>query len=101
MAEYVKVASVPEIPAGTGKAVEANGRRIALFNVDGSFHAIDGICPHRGGPLGEGFLKGTVVTCPWHFWQYDVVTGKANDFPDVGIEVFEVKVEGDDVLVEV
>ena len=101
MVEYLKVALVADIPAGTGKAVEAKGKRIALFNVAGSFHAIDGTCPHQGGPLGEGFLKGTVVTCPWHFWQYDVVTGKANDFPDTALEVFEVRVEGDDVLIGV
>jgi nitrite reductase/ring-hydroxylating ferredoxin subunit len=101
MPGLVRVASVSEIPAGTGKAVQANGRAVALFNVDGVFHAIDGTCPHQGGPLGEGYLKGTVVTCPYHFWQFDVVTGRAPDFPQASIATFPVTVEGDDVFVEV
>ena len=101
MPEFVRIASVGEIPAGTGKALQANGRPVALFNVDGSYHAIDGTCPHQGGPLGEGYLKGTVVTCPYHFWQFDVVTGQAPDFPQATIERFRVKIEGDEILVEV
>lgn len=101
MPEFVRVASVGEIPTGTGKALHARGRPVALFNVGGSFHAIDGTCPHQGGPLGEGYLKGTVVTCPYHFWQFDVVTGQAPDFPQATIERFRVKVEGGEIFVEV
>jgi len=98
---FVRVAGVVEVPKNTGKAVKANGRCVALFNVNGNFHAIDGICPHQGGPLGEGYLKGAVVTCPLHFWQFDVVKGHAPDFPEASIETFPVKVEGGDIFVEV
>jgi nitrite reductase/ring-hydroxylating ferredoxin subunit len=101
MADFVRVASVQEIPEGTGKAVEANGRRVALFNVAGTFHAVDGTCPHQGGPLGEGILDGPVVSCPWHFWQFDVVKGHAPDFPEASIEKFRVRIESGDVLVEI
>ena len=101
MPDFVRVASVDEVPEGTGKAVEANGQPVALFNVGGDFHALDGVCPHQGGPLGEGYLKGTVVTCPLHFWQFDVVKGHAPDFPDARITKFRVKVEAGQILVEI
>ena len=101
MADLVKVASVSEIHEGTGKAVRPNGVCVAIFNVKGAFHAIDGVCPHQGGPLGEGFLKGTVVTCPLHFWQFDVVKGHAPDFPEASIARFAVKVVAGEIFVEV
>ena len=101
MANFVKVAEVGDVPPGTGKCVEADGKQIALFNVAGAFHAIDNTCLHRGGPLGEGELEGTVVTCPWHGWQYDVTTGK-NEFDHaIQLKTFEVKVEGGDVKVAI
>ena len=97
---FVKVATTREVKQGEGISVQANGLNIALFNVGGQFHAIDNACPHRGGPLGEGMLNGSVVTCPWHGWQFDVTTGKSPVMP-AGVKVFEVKVEGEDVLVNV
>ena len=101
MGTFVKVAKTGEIPTGEGKTVDANGRSIALFNVGGAIHAIENDCKHRGGPLGEGELDGTVVTCPLHAWTYDVATGECFDDPDCAVETFPVKIEGDDVLVEV
>ena len=101
MATFVKVAQVGEIPAGQGKCVEVEGKRIAIFNVDGSYHALDDVCPHQGGPLGEGELMGTTVTCPWHGWEYDVTTGINLFDTDVKQDSFEVKVEGSDILVAV
>lgn len=65
-----------ELPPGTCREVVAAGRVFAVYNVDGQFHAIDGICPHAGGPLGKGTLRGGVVTCPWHGWQFHVATGQ-------------------------
>jgi nitrite reductase/ring-hydroxylating ferredoxin subunit len=59
MPEFVTVATVEEIPPGTGRTVEVQGVWIALFNVDGSFYAIDNTCPHAGGPLGEGLWRAT------------------------------------------
>jgi nitrite reductase/ring-hydroxylating ferredoxin subunit len=56
--------------------VVAEGRIFAVYNVDGEFHVLDGVCPHAGGPLGKGMLQGGIVTCPWHGWQFDVKTGQ-------------------------
>jgi nitrite reductase (NADH) small subunit len=100
MGTFVKVAQIKELAPGTGKTVEVNGREVALFNVGGNFYAVDNTCKHRGGSLGEGELDGTVVTCPLHAWTYDVTTGECFDDPACGIDRFTVKIEGEDVLVE-
>jgi len=97
----VRVAATADVPPGTGRVVDARGRAIALFNVDGSFYALDNTCLHRGGPVGEGDLEGSVVTCPWHGFQYDVTTGRNVFDPDVGLEAFAVRVDGEDVMVAV
>ena len=100
MATFVKVAEVSDLPPGTGRCVEAGGKQLALFNVDGAFYAIDNTCLHRGGPLGEGELEGSIVTCPWHGWQYDVTTGVNTMDDSQRVARYEVKVEGGVVLVE-
>ncbi len=94
-----KVATTADIPPGTGKAVEVAGKAIAVFNCDGAFYAIDNTCLHRGGPLGEGALSGSTVTCPWHGWEYDVTSGACTMDSSVKVQRFDVKVEGQDVLV--
>ena len=101
MPGFVKMATMSELPPGSSKEVEHDGRIYALFNVDGKFTAIDGICPHQGGPLADGPLDGTCVTCPWHGWQFDVCTGKTPLGSKLKQTVYEVKVEGEDVLVAV
>jgi nitrite reductase/ring-hydroxylating ferredoxin subunit len=100
MGKVVKVARVTDLAPGEGMVVQADGQDIALFNVDGTFHAIHNTCLHKGGPLGEGQLEGIVVTCPWHGWQYDVSNGTNVRSPTVRVASFPVKVEGSDVLVE-
>jgi nitrite reductase/ring-hydroxylating ferredoxin subunit len=92
MTEFVPVAEVADVPPGTGAVVHAGDRPIALFNVDGEFYAIDNTCLHRGGPVGEGDLEETIVTCPWHGFQYDVTTGRNVLDPDVGLDTFPVRV---------
>jgi len=99
--QFIKVAARTEVPEGTGTIVEVAGRKIALFNVGGVFHAIDNTCKHRGGPLGEGELDGVNVTCPWHGWEYDVTTGANLDDPNIKVACFAVRTDGDDILVEV
>ena len=101
MARFVKMGTLEELPVGGAKEVEFEGRVYALFNVDGEISVIDGICPHQGGPLVDGCLEGTMVTCPWHGWQFDVRTGKTPLGPKIKQAVFEVKVDGEDVLVAV
>ncbi len=99
MARFVKVAKVHEIPAGQGKQVMAHDKPMALFNVDGTFYAINQICPHMGGPLSEGTLIGKVVRCPWHGWTYCVDTGLPDHPGGHSVSAYEVRVEGDDILV--
>jgi nitrite reductase (NADH) small subunit len=101
MAEFKKVADTGDVPAGEGKAIEIDGKRIALFNVGGTFYAIDDECPHQGGPLSEGEVDGAIVTCPWHAWMYDVKTGVNTDDETVCVARYEVKIEGTSVLLAV
>ncbi|HEV3259787.1 MAG TPA: non-heme iron oxygenase ferredoxin subunit [Gemmataceae bacterium] len=102
MSKQVKIAETKDVAPGTGKVVQAEGRSIALFNVAGTFHAIDNTCTHEGGPLGEGALVGQVVTCPWHNTEFKVNTGEAlGPLTNEGVRSFPVKVQGNDVLVEI
>jgi len=100
MPQRVRVCAVEEIPAGQGKEVLAGDRIVALFHVDGQFYALDGVCPHAGGPLGEGTLSGSIVTCPWHGWQFDVTTGMHCLNQRIQHPSYRVEVEGQDVFVE-
>lgn len=98
--KQVRVAAVGEVKPGEGRVLEANGRSVALFNVDGRYYAIDNTCPHRGGPLGEGDLDGTVVACQWHAWRWDVTTGANTNNPAVKLACFPVSEDGGSVFVE-
>ena len=99
MSEFVNVATVDEIPPGTGRTVEVQGVWIALFNVDGSFYAVDNTCPHAGGPLGEGYLDGHVVECPQHGWRFNVQTGTRPENPSITVACCLVRIEGNHVQV--
>ncbi len=101
MPTFVKVAAVAEVESGKVKTVNANGKTLALCNVEGTFYALDNVCLHRSGPLGEGVLDGHKLECPWHSWQYDVKTGAVVMNPSMKVPTYEVKIEGVDVLVAV
>ena len=101
MPTLAKVAKTSDIPTGTGKVVEVGGTTLAIFNCDGKFYAIDNTCRHRGGPLAEGMLSGTSVSCPWHGWEYDVTSGACAMDPSVTMQRFDVKIEGDDIFIAV
>ncbi|HLD74667.1 MAG TPA: non-heme iron oxygenase ferredoxin subunit [Bdellovibrionota bacterium] len=98
MGEFTTVAKVSDLESGQSKTVEVNGQAIALFKIGDEFYATQNDCLHRQGPLGEGYLEGGVVTCPWHGWQFDVKTGKAQMGPG-SLKTYSVKVEGEDVKV--
>jgi len=100
MAEFVKVANLSDLGPGSSMTIEANGKAVALFNVDGAVYALDNTCLHRGGPLGEGFLEGDVVACPWHMWEYNVRTGEKLGDPSLKVATYPVEVEGNDVRVQ-
>jgi len=101
MADFVKVASLTELPPGSARTVEVNGKAIALFNVQGTVYATDNTCLHQGGPLGEGDLIGEVVVCPWHQWEYDVRTGEMPGNSSIKISTYPVQVEGDQIKVAI
>jgi nitrite reductase/ring-hydroxylating ferredoxin subunit len=102
MADFVKVAKTDELGPGQGRLVEAKGKEIALFNVDGKFFAVDNTCTHRGGPLAEGGVSGHEVTCPWHGGTFDICTGKALGPPaEQAVACYVVRVTGTDIEVEV
>jgi nitrite reductase (NADH) small subunit len=101
MSQWIRVADVNDCPPGVCLELVAGDRIVALFNVDGAFHAMDGVCPHQGGPLGKGTLRGCVATCPWHGWQFDVATGQHLTNRSVRHFTFPVKVEGEDVFVAI
>ncbi len=100
MADFVKVASSNEISPGECKVALVADKAIALYNVDGKFYATDNTCLHRGGPLGEGSLKGAIVTCPLHGWQYDVTNGSNAMNPSISVATYAVKVDGDSIMVK-
>jgi len=99
MNEFVTVARVADIPPGTGRTVDVRGVWIALFNVDGTFYAVDNTCPHAGGPLGEGKLKNGIVECPWHGWQFDVRTGLRAGNPNFEVPCCQVRIEDGQIQV--
>jgi nitrite reductase (NADH) small subunit len=102
MGTLVKVADAGALQPGQAMAVEAEGRKIALFNVDGTYYAIGDECPHRGGPLSEGEISGTTVTCPWHAADFDVCTGNVLSPPaSEGVPSYKVVVEGNEIKVEI
>ena len=96
------VTTLDALPPGSSKAFEVEGQTIALFNVDGKLFAIGDRCPHAGASLAEGTLKGgTCVTCPWHFADFDLATGKALSGPADDVPSYPVSVSGNAIEVEV
>ena len=95
------VAAAAEVPPGTSREAVAGDRIVALFNVAGEFFALDGICPHLGGPLGKGKLHGCIVTCPWHGWQFDVRDGQFQLHHSIVQPRFPTRVVDGDVQVEI
>ena len=101
MPRYVKVARADEIPPGEKKIVEVDGLLVVLVNLDGEFYAIEDVCTHDGGPLGEGELEGHELICPRHGARFDVRTGEALTLPAFEpAPTYEVRLENGDVLVE-
>jgi len=97
---FTKVGSLAALPAGEVLEVEVGGETYAICNVEGDLHAVEGKCPHLGGPLGHGALHGHTLVCPWHTWEYDCRTGRNIMDESVGVAAIDVKVEGDDILID-
>jgi nitrite reductase/ring-hydroxylating ferredoxin subunit len=101
MGVSVKVAEKKDLPAGSAIAVDVNGKKIAVFNVKGQYYAIDDECTHAGGPLSEGEVEGTVVTCPWHGGKFNITNGEVLGEPaPEGVKSYKVLLEGEDIKIE-
>ena len=100
MAEH-RVAALADLPENRGHEVVVEGRVIGLFRTEQGVFALDGICPHSGGPLSTGYCTGTTAVCPWHGWQFDVTDGAHKTSPTVRQQTFPVTVRDGEVFVEV
>lgn len=97
----VKLASIKEVSPGKSKIVDVGGKAIALFNINGTFYAINNRCTHVGGPLGQGSVEGNVVICPWHGSRFDITTGNVVGPPARRpVTTYRVIVEGEDILID-
>jgi nitrite reductase (NADH) small subunit len=100
MANWTRLAPLGDCPPGESRELVVGDRIVALFNVAGTLYALDGVCPHQGGPLGKGKLCGQVVTCPWHGWQFNVATGRHQLSRTVVQPGFPLRVEGDVIWID-
>jgi nitrite reductase/ring-hydroxylating ferredoxin subunit len=99
---FEKAASVGDVPEGQAIVVDVDDEEVALCNVGGEIYAVANLCTHDGGPLGEGSLVDHQIECPRHGARFDVRTGEVKALPAIiPIPTYEVKIEGDQVLVDV
>ena len=102
MASLHTVATIDSLPPGSALAVDVGSLRLAVFNVGGTYYAVDDECPHSGGPLSEGDLDGTRVECPWHGAVFDLTDGSVKCPPaECGVSSYSVQVDGDEIKVEI
>jgi len=102
MAEFIKIATVAELPPeGEAKEFVCEGRTVCVANANGKYSAMDNVCPHRGGPLSQGVVDGDKLICPWHGWSFNVRTGESVQRPSTAIPTYGLKIDGDDVLIEI
>ena len=97
--KFVRIGKVEDVPPGQSRAVKVQGKTIALFNVSGSLFAINNVCPHKGGPLHKGKVKGYVVGCPWHDLQFDVRTGFGTDGGGYCVASYDVQIQDGEIVV--
>ncbi|HYA24411.1 MAG TPA: Rieske (2Fe-2S) protein [Terriglobales bacterium] len=99
---FVKLTSESELPPpGQAKEFPLGDKVICVANVNGIISAMENVCLHRGGPLGQGMIEEDKVVCPWHGWQWDPKTGEAAHNPNAKVAVYLIKIENSDVMVEV
>lgn len=96
---WTKLATTRELPDDSVIEVEHDGNLYAVCNAGGEFRAISGVCPHEGGPLGQGTVVQGMVVCPYHMWEFDSKSGACLVDDRLGIPVYDVKVEGGNILV--
>lgn len=96
-----KIAIQSDLPApNEAREFPCGDKTICVANVNGEISAMENICLHRGGPLGQGVIEDGKVICPWHGWAWDPKTGESGT-PGAKLTVYSVKIEGGDVLIEI
>jgi nitrite reductase (NADH) small subunit len=99
---FTKLANVSDLPpVDEAKEFPCGTKTICIANVNGTYSAMDNICPHRGGPLGQGMIENGKVVCPWHGWAWDAKTGAAVQDPNVKVTIYPLKIENGDVIVQI
>jgi len=102
LGQWVKLCSLKDAPApGNVMEAEGGGTIVCLANVEGNLSALENCCPHREGPLGQGWIEGDLVVCPWHSWMFHAATGLSEYPANQHVAVFPVKIEGEEVLIEI
>ncbi len=102
MGKLITLAKAEDLSPGQARAFEVEGERIAIFNIDGTFYAIEDTCTHDNGPLSEGEIDGTSVLCPWHMAEFDLKTGEALTAPATqDVKSFKVSINDGDIQIEV
>ena len=101
MSDFVKLTTTSELPPeNEAKEFTLGDKVICVANVNGTITAMDNVCLHRGGPLGQGMIEDGNLVCPWHGWQWDPVTGAAVHNPSVKVEVYPLKMENGEVMIK-
>lgn len=96
----VRITSLAELPPGTMLPTQVDGKELVLCNDNGTVHALDGLCPHRNGPLSQGnFIDGRLI-CPWHAWEFRCDSGCYDYNPDIALAKYTVVIQGEDVFVD-
>ena len=98
---WIKVATVSEVPAESAVEVFVGRQPYAICNTGGEIRALNGVCIHQGGPLGQGQIENGRVVCPFHMWEFDCRTGEYDYDPTKRVATYPVKVEGGDIFIEV
>ena len=102
MPQFIKIATKSDLPeSGEAKEFTLGDKIICVANVDGEFSAMDNVCIHRGGPLGQGMVVDGKIICPWHGWQYNPRTGEAAHNANAKVAVYPLKIENGNVLIEI
>ena len=98
---FVAIARVEDVPEGSLRTVQVGDEEITIAHCNGGFYATQAHCLHLQGPLGEGWLEGCVLTCPWHGWQYDVRTGEHEFDRAIKLRTYDVQIDDGEIRVRV
>jgi nitrite reductase/ring-hydroxylating ferredoxin subunit len=97
----IKAGKVEDLPPGDVIEVLCGEQPYAVCNFEGGIYALNGVCIHLGGPLGQGQLEGGTLTCPYHFWEFDCRTGECLGDPSRRVATYPVRIENGQILIEV